>query len=86
MAILKKVSIKDLQSFGHSFLFSFRFNVLSFKLFDKYIFGFRTVKQFNEFYNNIKLFKKVDIGTIKKIKNLHEKNRFFLDRNNCYNN
>ena len=76
---LESLSKKDISKFATDF-------VLSFKLFDKYIFGFRTVKQFNEFYNNIKLFKKVDIGTIKKIKNLNEKNRFFLDRNNCYNN
>ena len=77
--LLEKLSKDKISKFATNF-------ALNFKMFDKYIFGFRTTRQFYEFYENINSLKKIDFKTIKKIKNLNKKNRFFLSKKNRYNN
>lgn len=78
---------KQLETLSQENITRFAMNfALSFKMFNKYIFGFRTIKQFNEFNDNLNSFKKVDRSVIKKIKELHETNNFFIDKKKCYNN
>lgn len=77
--ILENLSKEDINKFATNF-------VLSYKMFDKYIFGFRTTGQFNQFYKNLKYFKKVELITLKKVENLHKKNIFFINKKKCYNN
>ena len=53
---------------------------MSFKMFDKFIYGFRTEKQFEIFMKNIKNLKPLSKKTIQKILNLHKNNKFFSIR------
>ncbi len=77
--ILKKLSKDDITQFSMNF-------VMSYKMFDKYIFGFRTQSQFECFLRNIKNLKPLTQKTIKKIISLHKNDKFFLNKKLRYNN
>ena len=59
---------------------------MSFKMFDKFIYGFRTEKQFEMFIKNIQNFKPLGNKIIQKIISLHKNNKFFLNKRLRYNN
>ena len=59
---------------------------MHYKMFDKFIFGFRTGGQFESFIYNLKNLKPLNNSIIKKVIYLHKKNKFFLNKKLCYNN
>ena len=77
--ILKSLSNENISQFAMNF-------AMQFKMFDKFIVGFRTVKQFDIFLENIKNLKPLNKKTNKKIISLHENNKFFLNKKLRYNN
>ena len=60
--------------------------VMHYKFFDKFIFGFRTEKQFDTFLENLKNLKPLSKNTIQKIISLHNSNKYFLNKKLRYNN
>lgn len=59
---------------------------MHYKIFDKFIFGFRTERQFEVLINNLKNLKPLNKKIIQKIFFLHKKNQFFLNKKLRYNN
>ena len=59
---------------------------MHYKMFDKFIYGFRTENQFDSFVNNLKNLKPFSSENIKKVIYLHKNNKFFLNKKLCYNN
>ncbi len=60
--------------------------VMHYKMFDKFIYGFRTNNQFESFINNLKNIKPLKKETLKNIVFLHKKSQFFLNKKLRYNN
>lgn len=77
--ILKRLTQDNISQFAMNF-------TMQYKMFDKFIFGFRTVKQFDSFLKNIINLKPLNKETIKKIVSLHKNNQFFLNKKLRYNN
>lgn len=77
--IIKKLTEDNISQFAMNF-------VMQYKMFDKFIFGFRTVKQFDGFLKNIKNLKPLNKETTRKIILLHKNNQFFLNKKLRYNN
>lgn len=77
--ILKELTNDNITQFAMNF-------AMQYKMFDKFIFGFRTLKQFDNFLKNIKNLRALDKETTKKIISLHNNNKFFLNKKLRYNN
>ena len=77
--LIRNLSEENISQFAMNF-------AMSFKMFDKFIYGFRTEKQFEIFMENIKNLKPLSKKTIQKISNLHKNNKFFLNKRLRYNN
>ncbi|MDC0240713.1 aldo/keto reductase [Candidatus Pelagibacter sp.] len=77
--ILEKLNKDNIAQFAMNF-------VMHFELFDKFIFGFRTEKQFNIFLENLKNLKPLNKNIIHKIISLHKNNKYFLNKKLRYNN
>lgn len=77
--IIRKLSKDNIHQFAINFS-------MSYQIFDKFIFGFRTKKQFEIFINSIKNFKPLSKKMSQKIILLHKKNKFFLNKKLRYNN
>jgi len=76
---LEKLSKDNIAKFAMNF-------AMHNKMFDKFIYGFRTDRQFEIFMNNLKNLKPLEKKTIQKIFNLHQNNKFFLNKKLRYNN
>lgn len=77
--ILEKLNKDNITRFAMNF-------VMHYKFFDKFIFGFRTEKQFDTFLENLKNLKPLSKNTIQKIISLHNSNKYFLNKKLRYNN
>ena len=77
--ILKELTHDNISQFAMNF-------AMQYKMFDKFIFGFRTLNQFNSFLINIKHLKPLNKETTKKIILLNKNNKFFLNKKLRYNN
>ena len=60
--------------------------ILSFKMFDRIIIGYRTKKHFNDLVNNLGNIKVLKKSTLKKIIEINKTNYYFSSSNNKYNN
>ena len=77
--LLRKLSTDNITQFAMNF-------AMNYKIFDKFIFGFRTERQFEVLINNLKNLKPLNKNIIQKIFFLHKKNKFFLNKKLRYNN
>jgi aryl-alcohol dehydrogenase-like predicted oxidoreductase len=77
--LLEEISEDNISQFAMNF-------TMHYKLFDKFIFGFRTERQFESFISNLKNIEPLSNKIIKKIIFLHQNNRFFLNKKLRYNN
>ena len=77
--LLKKLSKDNITQLAMNF-------TMHYKMFDKFIYGFRTENQFDSFVNNLKNLKPFSSENIKKVIHLHKNNKFFLNKKFRYNN
>ena len=77
--LLRKLRKDNITQFAMDF-------AMHYKIFDKFIFGFRTERQFEALINNLKKLKSLNKKIIQKIFFLHKKNQFFLNKKLRYNN
>tara|TARA_B100000767_G_C19750845_1_gene530727 strand:- start:1289 stop:2191 length:903 start_codon:yes stop_codon:yes gene_type:complete len=77
--LLEKLTNDNIAQFALNF-------AIHYKMFDKYIYGFRTERQLESLINNLKNSKPLNKETIQKINSLHRDNRFFLNKKLRYNN